>query len=236
MMFINMFRFFKKMVRVAFRKDIFVLPDCRNVKFDLLGSDYGCWPAVESVLSCNNPIIYSFGVGDDITFDEAIINKYGVKVYAFDPTPRSIDWVKSRNMPKGFYFCEIGLSDHDGTELFLVPNNKSHMSYRCVSAKESNVINLKVMKLSTILRLRGDDRVDLLKMDIEGSEYAIIKNMFEERIKPTVLLVEFHHRLANHDVLKTKEAISTLRDNGYSIFYVSPNGEEYGFILKENSK
>jgi len=229
----NIFRFIKRILRVATRKELFVLPDCRDVKFDVLGSEYGCWPAVGSVLSGDNPIVYSFGVGDDVTFDEAVIQKYGVNIYAFDPTPRSIEWIKARNMPDGFYFYEIGVSDHDGIESFSAPANKNHISYSSVTNQSLDKISLKVSKLSTILHQLGHDKLDVLKMDIEGSEYAAIKNMVDEGIKPTVLLVEFHHRFANLGISKTKDTISILKNNGYCIFYVSPNCEEYGFILKE---
>ncbi|MCK4827173.1 FkbM family methyltransferase, partial [bacterium] len=221
-MFINLVRFVKRIIRVALRRDILVLPDYRGVKFNVLGSDYGCWPAVESVLSGDNPIVYSFGVGDDVTFDEAIIQKYSVNIYAFDPTPKSIDWVESRNMPDGFYFHKIGLSDHDGIESFSAPVNKKHISYRHVPGQSSDTISLEVRKLSTILHQAGHNKLDVLKMDIEGSEYAVIKNIFDEGIKPIVLLVEFHHRLVNFGISQTKDAISILKNEGYGIFYVSP--------------
>ena len=44
--------------------------------------------------------IYSFGVGEDVSFDLCLldyIDKYKLgsgKVYAFDPTPKSINWAK----------------------------------------------------------------------------------------------------------------------------------------------
>ena len=231
-MLINSVRFFKRIIRTVLRKDILVLPDCHDVRFEILGSDYGSWPAVKSVLSGDNPIVYCFGVGNDITFDEAIIHKYNVNVYAFDPTPKSIEWVKSKKMFAGFYFYELGLADHDGIDSFLAPVNKEHMSYSHAANHSRDSVSLEVRKLSTIMRQLGHTKVDVLKMDIEGSEYAAISNIIEEGIKPTVLLVEFHHRIADFGILKTKTAISILKSKGYRIFYVSPNGEEYGFILR----
>src|SRR4051812_17502788 len=63
-------------------------------------------------------VVYSFGVGTDISFDLELIDRFGVQVHAFDPTPRSISWLKSQNLPDRFIFHDYGVSDHDGTSIF----------------------------------------------------------------------------------------------------------------------
>ena len=63
-----------------------------------------------------NPIIYSFGVGEDITFDVFLSSKFNSIVHLFDPTPRAVQHVKdvrdfltSFNEPK--YNKRIGGGD-----------------------------------------------------------------------------------------------------------------------------
>jgi hypothetical protein len=73
-------------------------------------------------------------------------------------------------------------------------------------------------------------RIDLLKMDIEGAEYAVIDDIVASGIIVKQLLVEFHHRWKEVGVSKTKHAVRKLNAAGYRIFAVSPNGEEYGFL------
>jgi hypothetical protein len=59
------------------------------------------------------------------------------------------------------------------------------------------------------------DVIDVLKMDIEGSEYAAIEDLCRSEIYPKQLLVEFHH---NSDLgiqlQKTRDAVAALRASG----------------------
>lgn len=54
-----------------------------------LGSSYGGWYFSKNELT-NNLIVVSAGVGEDISFDIEILNKFNSKIYFVDPTPRSI--------------------------------------------------------------------------------------------------------------------------------------------------
>ena len=65
------------------------------------GTDYGGW-AIEPSIIDKNDIVYSFGVGTDISFDIELIQKHNVLVNAFDPTPRSIAWIKNQKLPNNF--------------------------------------------------------------------------------------------------------------------------------------
>lgn len=71
-------------------------------------------------------------------------------------------------------------------------------------------------------------------MDIEGAEYQVIRELLESNIRPTQILVEFHHRFSGIGVKKTRIAIAQLNKMGYCLFSVSSRtGEEFGFIRKE---
>ena len=53
------------------------------------GTNYGGWYIAEQYISGNLEVI-SAGVGEDISFDIEILNKFNSKVIFIDPTPRSI--------------------------------------------------------------------------------------------------------------------------------------------------
>ena len=44
-------------------------------------------------------IVYCFGVGDSIVFEEALIDEHAVTVHAFDPTPAAVRWIWPVAMP-----------------------------------------------------------------------------------------------------------------------------------------
>jgi len=55
-------------------------------------------------------------------------------------------------------------------------------------------------------------KIDLLKMDIEGAEYSVLKDMESVNIRPKQLLIEFHHRFPNVGIGETKKAIRIVKE------------------------
>lgn len=195
-----------------------------------LGSDGARWCVCPDGLEPSS-IVYSIGVGEDISFDLELIRRFGVCVHAFDPTPHSIEWLAKQQVPEELMFHAFGVADFDGHAKFLPPVNPAHVSHTLVERQTPwPAIEVPVRRLTSILRDLGHERIDLLKMDIEGAEYAVLKDLLDSRIQVRQLLVEFHHRWPEIGVEKTREAICALNSAGHRIFEVSPSGEEYGFL------
>ena len=203
----------------------------RKCAIDHHGSEYGGWAVVRSTLN-KSSVVYSFGVGDDVTFDLALIKDYGLKVHGFDPTPKSIEWVKTQQSPGPVYFSRIRDLRFDGSVLFFPPENPQHISYSILRKSVSGGQPIKVLmkRLPTILKELGHDRIDLLKLDIEGAEFRVIDDMAKTAIRPKQILIEFHHRFKGVGKKRLREAVRTLREIGYHIFSVSENDEDYGFV------
>lgn len=195
-----------------------------------LGSEYGGW-VVRPERITPSTIVYCFGVGEDITFDLAMIERFDVTVHAFDPTPKAMAWVRSQSTPPKLVFHNVGLADYDGTARFVLPR-ADYASYHIGQAQEkgADAAECRVQRLSTIMRDLRHDHIDVLKMDIEGAEYAAIDDMIQSRIFPAQLLVEFHHKAGDRQSLeRTSRSIKSLQEAGYGIFDVSPTGLEYSF-------
>src|SRR5262245_1195395 len=68
-----------------------------------LGSEYGgCWIRPDWLDS--NAVVISAGVGSDVTFDLEMSGRFRCTVHAFDPTPKSAEWVKQQPLPAQFKF------------------------------------------------------------------------------------------------------------------------------------
>ncbi len=194
-----------------------------------LGNEGARWCVCPDNLSASS-VVYSFGVGEDISFDLELIRRFQVQLHAFDPTPRSIEWIQTQILPKEFVFHEYGLADFNGCCKFLPPKNPSHISHTIVQRNSPRpVVELPVQRLATIMQSLCHDRIDLLKMDIEGAEYGVLRDFLSSGLRVGQLLVEFHHRWPEVGIEKTKKAIRELNQAGYHIFNVSPTGEEYSF-------
>jgi hypothetical protein len=92
----------------------------------------------------------------------------------------------------------------------------------------------KVSTLDVLMEKNEHKKIDILKIDIEGFEYDVCDDFLNKSIFPKVVLIEFHHRFSGFSIKNTKETINQLKLFGYKIFYVSANGEEFGFIKKNN--
>ncbi len=195
------------------------------------GSSYGGWHICPDGIDSGS-IIYSFGAGEDISFDLGMIGKFGTKVFVFDPTPKSIAWIKAQELPALLKFYEYGIAGYDGTAKFFPPGNPAHVSHSVVEKKDSSreAIEVPVRRLQTIMQELGHSKIDILKMDIEGAEYEAVEDILLSGIPVSQVLVEFHHRFKSIPVSATRKAIDALNRNGYRIFAVSGSGEEYSFI------
>jgi len=181
--------------------------------------------------------VYSLGVGENIDFDLALIETHDAQVYAFDPTPNSIDWLRSRAVPNNFHFFPWAVAAADGV-LFLYPRmrhdgSRSKVMFTLLAepAAAENAVEVPARTLASIARELGHERVDVLKMDIEGAEYEVIRDLLDSPMRPTQLLIEFHHRFAGVGVPPTLEAIAALRAAGYRLAYISSTGREFTFLL-----
>ena len=196
--------------------------------------DGGWWFTAEHLNE--NSIVYSLGVGDEVDFDLSIIEKYGVEVFAFDPTPSSIDMLDHSKLPERFHFHPWAVTAEDGTLKFYPrlrkDGTKSDVMFTMIAEEQTrnDVIEVPAYSLRTIVGKLQHDRIDILKMDIEGAEYEVLEGLLESPVLPTQLLVEFHHRFVENGLERTYDIIGRLREAGYRIFAISEIGREVSFL------
>ena len=198
------------------------------------GNEYGGFYVCPDFLN-KESIIYSFGIGEDISFDKALIANHNCNVFGFDPTPKSINWVKSQNISKKFSFFEFGVSNKSGSTDFYLPKNPDHVSGSSVSQSNINIKEKVIVKMKTIqdiLNELGHKHIDVLKMDIEGGEYDVIENILDSNISVNQILIEFHDRFFEDGRFKSIRAINNLNKRGYEIFGISDSFDEISFINK----
>ena len=98
---------------------------------------------------------------------------------------------------KNFILINRGLYEQDGLGLkFFAPPNNSHVSHSINDwqnnyKKNTSYINIETITVKKILQKFNLDFLDMIKLDIEGSEIEVLNNMIKEKIFPNQILVEF---------------------------------------------
>jgi FkbM family methyltransferase len=206
------------------------------------GSEYGGFFVCEKILNNkSNILVYSCGIGKDISFDNLVLKKCkNCQIYAFDPTPLSIEWLSNQQTPDNFKFFPIGISNRDGKEKMYFPKNHS-VSYATVnldSDTNKDEIEVEMRSIESFAAEHGHTFVDILKMDIEGSEFEVLKNLDFIKIQFGQILVEFHERFFEEGAKLLEDTLAYLSKNGYECFAISDDFE-YSFLnknlLKNNS-
>lgn len=199
----------------------------------LVGSGSGAWTVCPDGLD-QHSVVYSFGAGTDISFDLELHRLTGATVHIFDPTPRSVAWMRSQALPDGVFFHPLGIAGHDGEITFHPPRraSSSHFSpvQRYRDPASGDRVTAPVERLSTIATRLSHSRVDLVKMDIEGGEYDVIADLVADPLPLGQLLVEFHHAYATIPVARTVQAVSSLESIGLRCFHISERTYEMSFL------
>lgn len=207
-----------------------------------LGTAYGGWIIPADAGLNGDSVCYLAGAGEDISFDCALAQRFHCTVRVIDPTPRAIEHFRLlkeavgsgqcfpiNNSTTDFYnithldlarisFLPIGLADRDVNLKFFLPKNPVHVSCSTLNLqKTEEFFTAQCHCLATIMSQQGDSRIDLLKMDIEGAEYMVIRDIIASGLLPRLLLIEFdeaHTPLDGDAHLRIQESISLLTHAG----------------------
>ena len=200
------------------------------------GSAYGGFYINPKLLD-KNSVIYSFGIGKDITFDMKCIRKHHCTVFGFDPTPKAINYIKSRKISDRFIFFDYAVSPKESKYIdFYMPADNRGVSGSLIKSNEvddTKVLKVFAKSFEDIANDLGHKHIDVVKIDIEGAEYELLDTIIHSSISVDQILVEFHDRMFNASHVKSKLIVKRMIDKGFEVFAHSINFEEVSFIKKE---
>jgi FkbM family methyltransferase len=219
----------KRYYRYAF-KDVPKTRIDRKYPMERHGGTYGGWNIIQDSLESTSTV-YSFGIGKDISFDRSIHKKYGCKIFGFDPTPEVKNWLGQFDDLDFFEHQPVALGAKDGTESFYFPENENNISMTTLKNElgSSKNIEVEMARLSTLMNKLGHRKIDLLKMDIEGSEYEVIPDILSQNLDVSQILVEMHHFFDSFSGQDSDDLIQKMRSANYELISISDSLCEFSF-------
>lgn len=192
--------------------------------------DGGKWVCgVETLLQRQGCKVYSFGSNGDTDFEEAVLATTNCEVHVFDPTLGQEALKKLSKQPK-IQFHPVGLGPK---------NEQVEMTDNRMTMGNNRHHTMDLLTLQTIMQSLNHTWIDVLKIDIEGFEYAVLQQLMKtskSQLPVSQLLIEFHYwedaeRTLPRDILAT---LKSLVNNNFRVFSTEPNwwwtNKAYEFI------
>lgn len=170
---------------------------------------------------CSNSFVVSAGAGTNITFELALLERFGCTVVLLDPsTPGLRSYESLRPAPPHLHYLPFGLASCAGKRLLYPPDENADTTSWTI-AGDSKGQQIEFLDLTTILHRFQRDSIDLLKIDIEGFEYEVLDAMLKSGVYPRQVCVEIHQGklFQNRTRVDRWKLIFTLLSAGYSLMH-----------------
>jgi len=207
--------------------------------------------------------IISAGVGEDISFDVEMAVNFNSNIILVDPTPRSImhfdnfknnlENIKQKETDEYKYLNQVDLENFSSKNVvlsplalekennievkFFEPENEKHVSHSIINwqkVADSRYITVKTVTVKKIMETYNLKNIEILKLDIEGSEVNVLNKMFDDDIYPNQLLIEFDIIRTNKllDIFKFYLTIKKIIRNDYTSIEID-RFPHFLFVRKE---
>lgn len=159
---------------------------------------------------------YCIGAGADISFDLELLRHFDARVRCIDPVPEYLEVARaSAQGEPGFSAYHAAIADRDGP---LRMQSTHHPGSRSLSSAQlydtHDFVEVPGRTLESLMAELGDDRIDLLKLDIEGGEYEVLPRLELPALGVKVFAVQLHH---NRGVASARALIAELTASGYEL-------------------
>lgn len=164
----------------------------KEYEISSLGNPKFEWHFLADRLNSESNVL-SFGMGIDISFEERLAEQFECVVHCFDPTPAAIEHAVPivRSNPR-IKMHPVGIFSRDQVVKFYKPVEQGLGSLSATNLTYSSVyLEAPVKRLYTIMRGLKIEKIDYLKIDIEGAEHGVIDDMLFSGIMPDQIGVEF---------------------------------------------
>jgi FkbM family methyltransferase len=183
--------FTKRMIRNLFRSvglEITRLdnssPSAKNFWLDQLGGKQDAFSDIKRLSQAWNwdvKVFFDVGANDGATAKVALSQLPGARIFAFEPHPQTFVRLRDNISGSQLSLFNFALGERTGeAELFSYENDKinslvanAHFAMRF--GKKGRPLNIRITTIDEFCKSHSITGIDVLKIDTEGSELAVLK-------------------------------------------------------------
>ena len=182
------------------------------------GTAYGGWivPAeIDVAWTC-----YCIGMGPDVSLERHLLER-GATVRSVEPVERYV--IEGREKLSDldrFTADHAAIATFDGTIEMQRHHQKGSASLSAAGLYESSeVVRVPAVTFESLMASHGDERIDLLKLDVEGLEYDLMPTLDLKGMGIRAFAVQLHH---NGGVARARQLIRHVEAQGFALVAQRP--------------
>jgi FkbM family methyltransferase len=164
-----------------------------------------------------NSLVFDLG-GYKGEWSSEIANKYNCNIYIFEPVPEFYSGIVERfRKNKKISVFKLALSASNAKKMISLENDGSS-----IYKSGPNQVEISQMDIYDFIKNHNIKAIDLIKINIEGGEYVLLKRMIETKIveKCRDIQVQFHRFYP--DAAKIRNEIRNVLQKTHFITYDYP--------------
>lgn len=167
-------------------------------------------------------VVMDVGCGSEAELARYMIEKYSAQAFGVDPTRKHATALKvvENNSSGKFKHIDKAVAHKKGMLVFSesVENESGSLleSHNNVKYDHIEKYEVEAVELSDLKALTSSGVIDFLKLDLEGAEYELLKNIDAADLAGIAqLFVEFHHHcIDEYDEVDTRAVVARIESFG----------------------
>ncbi len=197
-----------------------------SVQFPLFYNIYE-WRDTDTILALLKGVSHVLDIGANIGQMSLLFARHVKHVFAFEAIPSKVlrlrEQIELNDLESRVTVYELAIGDEDREVIFELPplSNEGLGSLVIGGIPNAETTTVKMVRLDHFFDLSSIPKIDLVKMDIEGSELYALRGMTAliESHKP-ILIVELNAKMMKLARYDSNDVLALMQRLGYSCYLI----------------
>jgi len=170
-------------------------------------------------------VVVDVGCGYEAEFSRHMIARHGLKAYGVDPTRKHVPFLAKLVASSGGRFIHLPFAvAREGRVLTFHESRENESGsllaeHTNVRRDETTSYEVEAVSLAQLKSRIDADEIAFLKLDLEGAEYDLLRDVSSSDLTSIdQLFVEFHHHCTDHTIAETNAIVARIAAIGFDVF------------------